>query len=240
MNTSLITQQDPAEERRRSIQRRGLLGHYVAGAYRTIARPIATQQLIARAHILNFLWGMEEVALLLQQQPNRYIAPLLRAFGATIADDAHMAEGLLMMGVHRDAFRPFKVGRKAFFGRRIMIDLASDMEFGDFSAIGNDTRFFCHTDLADSPLVAQLYPVTIGPVRIGRGAFIGPNSTIGNNVTIGECSLIGANSVVLNDIPPYVLAAGTPAKVIRKLDRSKIPPFNPDEAFLIPAGTTDS
>lgn len=226
------------EEGRRSIERRGLIGHYIAGAYRTAARPIAIRQLIWRARLLNFLWGMEEVSLLVQRLPERYLLPLLQAFGATVAPDAHLGEGILLVGVHRAAYSPFKVGRKAYLGRRIMIDLASEVIFGDFSAIGNDTRFFCHTDLADSPLVAELYPVTIGPIRIGRGVFVGPNSTVSNGVTIGECSLIGANSVVIRDIPPYCLAAGAPAKVIRELDRSKIPAFNPDEAFIIPEGTT--
>jgi len=103
------------EESRRSIQRRGRLGHYATGAYRTIARPIATQQLIMRARLLNFLWGMEEVSLLLQRQPTRYVKPILRAFGATVADDAHVAEGILVMGVNRAGYTPLKIGRKAFF-----------------------------------------------------------------------------------------------------------------------------
>lgn len=225
------------EEAQRSIARRGLIGHYIAGAYRTVARPIAIRQLILRAKLLNFLWGMEEVSLLVQCLPQRYLAPLLQAFDATIGPDAYIGEGTLLVGVNRAAYSPLKVGRKAYFGRRIMIDLASDVEFGDYSAIGNDTRFFCHTDLAHSPLVAELYPVTVGPIRIGRGVFVGPNSTVGNGVTIGECSLIGANSVVIRDIPPYCLAAGAPAKVIRELDRTRIPAFNPEEAFIIPEGT---
>ncbi|MEO8606920.1 MAG: acyltransferase [Chloroflexota bacterium] len=191
-----------------------------------------------RAKLLNFLWGMEEVSLLVQRQPERYLKPLLKAFGAIIADDAHVGEGLLLVGVNRAGYTPLKIGRKAYFGRRIMVDFADEVVFGDYSAIGNDTRFFCHTDLAHSPLVAELYPVTIGPIHIGRGVFVGPNSTVANGVRIGECSVIGANSVVLRDIPPYSLATGAPAKVVRELDRTKIPAFDREESFIIPEGTT--
>jgi acetyltransferase-like isoleucine patch superfamily enzyme len=40
---------------------------------------------------------------------------------------------------------------------------------------------------------------------------------ITSGVTIGERSVIGANSVVTTDIPPYSIAAGAPAKVLRQI-----------------------
>jgi acetyltransferase-like isoleucine patch superfamily enzyme len=227
------------EEGRRSVAERGWLGHYIAGAYRVTARPIARRKLIAHARLKAFVWGTEEVANMLERLPTRYIIPLLQAFGATVADNATILEGVRLTTVRKDAFRPLKIGRLAYFGRRVMIDLADEVIFGDCCAIGNDTRFFTHTDLAHTPLVAEIAPVTIAPIKIGRGTFVGPNSTVVNGVTIGECCLIGANSVVMHDIPPYSLAAGAPAKVIRELDRSKVPPFDAEEAFIIPAGTTD-
>lgn len=53
----------------------------------------------------------------------------------------------------------------------------------------------------------------IRPVRICRYAWIGNGSHIMKGVTIGEGAVIGANSVVINDIPPYCLAMGNPAEV---------------------------
>ena len=51
-------------------------------------------------------------------------------------------------------------------------------------------------------------------------------------VTIGEGAIIGANSVVISDIPPYCLAMGNPAEVIlRNLGKKKTPaPPQPDTA----------
>ena len=50
---------------------------------------------------------------------------------------------------------------------------------------------------------------------IGDGVTIYPNSVIVGGINIGKNSVIGAGSVVINDIPPDAVAAGNPAKVIR-------------------------
>lgn len=53
-------------------------------------------------------------------------------------------------------------------------------------------------------------------IKIENKVWIGCNSTILKNVTIGEGSIIAANSVVNKDIPPFCLASGNPAKVIKE------------------------
>ena len=51
-------------------------------------------------------------------------------------------------------------------------------------------------------------------IVIGNDVWIGANSVVLAGVTIGDGALIAAGSVVTKDIPPYAIAAGTPAKVI--------------------------
>jgi lipopolysaccharide O-acetyltransferase len=53
-----------------------------------------------------------------------------------------------------------------------------------------------------------------GPVSIGRSAWIGDGVCVLANVNIGDDSIVGANSVVLTDIPSGTIWAGTPAKQI--------------------------
>jgi acetyltransferase-like isoleucine patch superfamily enzyme len=55
------------------------------------------------------------------------------------------------------------------------------------------------------------------PVHICEGAFIGARSIVLKGVTIGRGAVIGAGSVVTRDVPPGVIAAGNPARVIRQI-----------------------
>lgn len=56
----------------------------------------------------------------------------------------------------------------------------------------------------------------VRPIRICRDAWIGNGTHIMKGVTIGEGAIIGANSVVITDIPPFSLALGNPAEVYFK------------------------
>lgn len=56
------------------------------------------------------------------------------------------------------------------------------------------------------------------PVTIHDKAWIGFNSIILKGVTIGEGAIIGAGSVVTKDVPPWTIAAGNPARIIRRLN----------------------
>ncbi|MDQ3813923.1 MAG: acyltransferase, partial [Armatimonadota bacterium] len=56
------------------------------------------------------------------------------------------------------------------------------------------------------------------PIHIGRNVWIGFDSCVLPGVTIGEGSIVGARSVVAEDVAPYTIVAGNPARVIRRLD----------------------
>lgn len=57
------------------------------------------------------------------------------------------------------------------------------------------------------------------PVSIGDYVWIGMNCLILKGVSIGEGAMIGAGSVVTRDVPPFCLAVGAPARVLRRLAR---------------------
>jgi acetyltransferase-like isoleucine patch superfamily enzyme len=61
-----------------------------------------------------------------------------------------------------------------------------------------------------------------GNVVIGNDVWVGMNATILSGVTIGDGAVIAAGAVVVNDVPPYAVVAGVPAKTIRYRFSSEI------------------
>ena len=61
------------------------------------------------------------------------------------------------------------------------------------------------------------------PIRVGRNAWIGFDCCLMPGVTVGEGSIVGARSVVFENVPPYTIVAGNPARVIRKIENDEIP-----------------
>jgi acetyltransferase-like isoleucine patch superfamily enzyme len=59
---------------------------------------------------------------------------------------------------------------------------------------------------------------TKGPTRIGDNTWCGAHVVVTSGVTIGERCVIGANSVVTRDLPPFSIAAGVPARVLRTME----------------------
>lgn len=56
-----------------------------------------------------------------------------------------------------------------------------------------------------------------GEVIIGNNVFIGVNSVILRDVKIGDNAVVGAGSIVAKDVPPCVVVAGNPAKIVKEL-----------------------
>jgi acetyltransferase-like isoleucine patch superfamily enzyme len=67
-------------------------------------------------------------------------------------------------------------------------------------------------------------PEEVKPIRVCRYAWIGQNAFILKGVTIGEGAVIGVNSVVVTDIPPYAVAMGNPARVVVKNASAPVAP----------------
>lgn len=99
------------------------------------------------------------------------------------------------------------------------VNVASGVTFMDTDAHPRDVT----ERIADLPP----RPEEIRPVRICKYVWIGNGSVILKGVTIGEGAIIGANSVVVTDIPPYSIAMGNPARVVLKNINSRNGPAAP-------------
>ena len=112
-------------------------------------------------------------------------------------------------------FAKVKIGKNVCIAQFTRIDpLFPDLiEFEDGSGCGIGCNFLTHNFMQQDPL-----SICIGPITVGKNARIGAYSLILPGVTIGEGALIGAGSVVTCDVPPYTIAMGVPAKVVKELD----------------------
>ena len=88
------------------------------------------------------------------------------------------------------------------------VNIASGAKFMDSDAHPRDAG----ARAADLPPV----PDEIKPVRICQRAWIGQNAFILKGVTVGEGAIVGVNSVVVTDVPPYSIVMGNPARVVFK------------------------
>ena len=70
--------------------------------------------------------------------------------------------------------------------------------------------------------------LTAKPVTVGNDVWIGVDAIIRRGVTVGDGAIVGANSFVSKDVPPFTVVAGSPARVIR-------PRFTPEQAAAIGA-----
>jgi maltose O-acetyltransferase len=112
-------------------------------------------------------------------------------------------------------FNFLKIGERVSFGG-IKIFLNAPV------SIGNDTMIGFNTIIHTSTHDYNNYPMWLEridrPVIIGNNVWIGFNVSILPGIKIGDNSVVGAGSVVTKNVPPNVIIAGNPAKIIKTID----------------------
>jgi acetyltransferase-like isoleucine patch superfamily enzyme len=111
-------------------------------------------------------------------------------------------------------------------GNRVRIGIGSviigPVTMGNGSGLGQHVFVsgFNH-GYADGTKNSSDQPLNILPTFIEEEAHIGANSVVLAGVKIGRRSQVGAGSVVTKDIPPFSVAVGNPARVIKKYNHEK-------------------
>lgn len=104
---------------------------------------------------------------------------------------------------------------KGFINSNSVIACAKEITIGDGATIARgvyiyDCDFHSIVDNEDNILNNS------SPINIGKHVWIGVNATILKGVNIGEGAIIGAGAVVNENVPPYCIVAGNPAKIVRE------------------------
>ena len=125
-----------------------------------------------------------------------------------------------MSGSPRPDEARIRIGAGTFLNIGVMVASAELVEIGDHCMFANGcfvTDANHRFDDPDRPITWQGF-TSKGPTRVGDNVWCGANVVVTSGVTIGERCVIGANSVVTEDIPPFSIAAGAPAKVLRRVE----------------------
>ncbi len=113
-----------------------------------------------------------------------------------------------------------KIGRGVYIGNLVYLDgeYPEYIEIEDEVAVAPGAIIVAHS--AGSPFLARTGIYHEGPKKIllKRGCWIGVGAIILPGVTIGEGAIVGAGSVVSQNVPDYTIVAGNPARPVRKMD----------------------
>ena len=108
------------------------------------------------------------------------------------------------------------VGKNFYANHNLVILDATKVEIGDNVFIAPNCGFYTAGPPLDAP-TRNAGLEYARPITVGSDVWFGGNVVVLPGVTIGSGSVIGAGSVVTRDVPPGVLAAGNPCRVIRRL-----------------------
>jgi len=165
-----------------------------------------------REYIRRRLWLLVQSTLFAWSFRNagRYRRFLLRLFGANLCDTSKFK------GTSR-VTHPWllTMGEYSVFADNCEVYNLGPITIGHHTVISQNSHLCAGThDYTKSNL-----PLLRSSITIGNGVWICADAFIGPDVTIGDNVIVGARAVVTRDVPPGVIVAGNPAKIIRERPR---------------------
>ena len=123
------------------------------------------------------------------------------------------------------------IGNNVFMNYNSFIGSMEAVTIGNDVIIATNVRIFDNNNHPTSPTQGEMMShndfygelwtwkyAEHKPVVIGDNVWIGEFSAILKGVTIGKGSIVASHSVVTKDVPPYVIVAGNPARVVKRLE----------------------
>jgi glycosyltransferase involved in cell wall biosynthesis/acetyltransferase-like isoleucine patch superfamily enzyme len=133
-----------------------------------------------------------------------------------------------------------KIGKGCHLEPRLKILLPWNLELGDHVAIGREVEFlnFAPVRIGAMTVVSQYsylctgthdythphFPLTFAPITIGSECWVAARSFVSPGVTIGNGSVVGASSVVIKNLPAWMVCAGNPCRPIKPREIKKVNP----------------
>jgi len=108
-----------------------------------------------------------------------------------------------------------RVGKNTWIGPFVVLDGSGGLEIGDNCSISAGVQIYSH-DTVDWATSGGKTDISYVPTKIGNRCYIGPSAIVAKGITIGDGAVIGANSLVLMDIPANAKAVGSPCRIVEK------------------------
>ncbi len=140
-----------------------------------------------------------------------YSAVLHELFGDNLGEGSYVAAPLSGACVSS-----VKIGRNVFINSNLLAMARGGITIEDNVQIAANVQLISNNH---DPYDLQV--LTCKPVLIRESAWIGAGATILPGVCVGRHAVVGAASVVTKDVPDYAVVVGSPAKVIKMLDKEK-------------------
>lgn len=128
--------------------------------------------------------------------------------------NVYVGHQAILKGYYKNTMR---IGDETWIGQQAFLHSAGGIEIGSRVGIGPGVRIItsAHGEAGrDIPILSS--PLELAPVVIEDGCDLGVGAIVLPGVRIGRGAQIGAGAVVTEDIPPYAVAVGVPAKVQRE------------------------
>lgn len=156
-----------------------------------------------------------------------YIHPSVQMLGAAnvaIGNYSCICEQTWLNVNHRNHGEiAIRIGDNCFIGRRNFFSSGKQIEIGHYVLTTIDCKFVCSSHITDDPLMPYIASGTTSNdvIRVGVNCFFGAGAMVLGNVSIGHGTVVGANSLVIRDVPPFSVVVGNPARILRRYSFSR-------------------
>jgi len=195
----------------------GPIHTYLGTVLRRYLYPLIFGEIGPRVRIGPLVEIMKPAGIFLESQVSLHTGVSLRSFGANsrivLHKNVHLDTGVNIRTHHSGHI---EIGQDAYVGPYTCLS-------GDSISIGKDCMVASHCGLyannhifSNTDMPIRVQGNSYQGIKVEDDCWIGTGARILDGVTIGKGSVVGAGSVVTKNIPPYSIAVGAPAKVIKQ------------------------
>ncbi|MFY9713279.1 MAG: acyltransferase [Microbacterium sp.] len=134
---------------------------------------------------------------------------VLRLWGAEIGKDSAVFRGTTVLGIDK-----LRIGEASVISFRCLLDARGGLTIGNSVVIASDVHFITGSHYPDS----DTFEYYLLPIEVNDHAWIASRATVLPDVTIGRGAVVGASSLVRENVAPMDMVAGIPAKVRARRD----------------------